>query len=463
MSAVADVSRLAQGARTSLDRRSLAGLAYWLTVAVAATLPFEFTKQWFPVTWIEFSRVLMVSAIGVSAFVAVRDQAWLARDRLLVASTLLVAAAAVSTAFHLGATDPKPLASSLIYLAFAFTVAWNIRDLRGLWILAVAVVGSALVVALVAIVEQVFDVYLWRGDVIQLNRRNSTLGDPNVTARVLAIGLVTLLGLVAARQTVARRNLVMAAAVAALLGVGEALTQSRTMWVLTALVLAAWIPAALWRRQTFLPIAAFACALAASIIILPFLASRAGTINPGDLIEEGTPLSPAAAMAIGPPTPADPVISMLPLDGVRRYLIRSGVAMWLDNPVTGVGLGGYAVAMNGPYRDYIPPDRRKASIVLLHTDVVRTLAETGLVGFVGWLAFVVVYTGAGLRLLVRPGWARALGMTTLTGFAIILLASQLAGRFATEPYLWLFVGVLIAAQRLVSSATSFSPDEAVGA
>lgn len=449
MSADAGISRLAQGARSSLDRRSLAGLAFWLTVSVAATLPFEFTKQWFPVTWIELSRLLMVAAVVVSASVAARHHDGLARDGLMVAAFLLVLTAAVSTAFHPATTDPKALASSFVYLGFALTVAWNIRNVGDLWIFALAVVGSAVVVALVAIVEQTFDVYLWRGDLIKLDRRNSTLGDPNVAARVLTIGLITLLGLVLATRVLTRRELIGVTLVAAVLGIGEALTQSRTMWVLTLLALVAWVPAAvLWRRVTFVPMAVFLIAMVTSVVVLPFLSSRAASINPGDLIDEGSPLSPSAAMSIGPPTPADPMISMLPLDGVRRYLIRAGVAMWLDSPLTGVGLGGFGEAMSGPYQDYIPPDRRKATVVLLHTDAVRTLAESGLVGFVGWLAFVVLCLRSAFLLLGRPGWSRAAGMVTLSTFGVILLASQLAGRFATEPYVWLLVGVLIAAPRI---------------
>jgi hypothetical protein len=86
------------------------------------------------------------------------------------------------------------------------------------------------------------------------------------------------------------------------------------------------------------------------------------------------------------------------------------------------------------------------------------LAETGLVGFAGWLVFVAVFIGSGIRLLRRPGWFRAVGMATLSAFGIILLASQLAGRFATEPYLWLLVGVLIAAPRLGARAAGVSGD-----
>jgi O-antigen ligase len=454
---------LVRDVRARLDARGVAGISFWLTVSAAAALPFEFTKQWFPVSWIEVSRVLMVAAMVATAASAFREREWRASGRVLLASALMVVTAAVSAAVHPAAADIKDLASSLIYLAFAVTVAWNVRDLRRLGILAGAIVASACVVALVAILEQTFGFYIWRGEIIGvLDRRNSTLADPNVTGRVLALGLVTMLGLVAARPHLSRRTVWLAIGVAVLLGVGEALSQSRTVWVLIALALASWIPVAMLRRLTFLPMAAFVGAVAASIVILPFVANRVSTINPDRLIvESGGPLSPAAAMTIGRPTPVDPIISVLPLDGVRRYLIRAGVAMWVDHPITGVGLGGYDNAIQGPYRSYIPPDRQNWATLFVHTDAVRVLAETGLVGFAGWLACVVAVAMASVSLVRRPGWQRAFGMASLSAFGIILLASQLAGRFVTEPYLWLLVGVLIAAPRLKgAAAATASADEA---
>jgi hypothetical protein len=54
-------------------------------------------------------------------------------------------------------------------------------------------------------------------------------------------------------------------------------------------------------------------------------------------------------------------------------------------------------------------------------------------------------------------------MVTLSSFGVILLASQLAGRFATEPYLWLLVGVLIAAPRIPAAAGRLTMDARDGA
>jgi O-antigen ligase len=447
-----DTAELAERERGAARVLNLERVAFWLTVSVAATLPFEFTKQWFPVSWLELSRVLMVAAVGMTVFQAIRTRESRLGRGLLAVSALLVLTAAVSVAVHPGAADLKELASSFAYLSFAWAVAWNVRAPRDLGILAVAVVASAVVVAVVAILEQVFNFYVWRGDQIAIiGRRNSTLGDPNIAGRVQAIGVVTLIGLFAATRGVSRSAVALVIAVAATLGIGEALSQSRTVWVLIAVVLLSMIPAVAWRRRLILPMAGFSIAMITAILVLPFLVSRVETINPDDLIAEyGSQLTPAAAMRLGSPTPADPLISMLPIDGVRRYLIRAGVAMWLDHPLTGVGLGGYDEALRGQYRGYIPPDRVVSPVLLVHTDAVRVLAETGLVGFAGWLVFVAAIVIAGVRLVARPRWRRAVGLAALSAFALIFFASQLAGRFATEPYLWLLVGILVAAHRLTA-------------
>jgi hypothetical protein len=232
------------------------------------------------------------------------------------------------------------------------------------------------------------------------------------------------------------------------------------MWFLTAAALIVWIPVALSRRFTFVPMAAFAFSLVALLMISPSISSRAATMippapvatNPGPTAGNTGPVAttpgPTAAdvdsgLAYGPATPIDPLLAATPLDNVRLYLIRAGVAMWLANPVFGVGFSGFETAIRGPYWSYVPPDRRSSPTTLPHTDAVRVLAETGLVGFAAYLLFLGAFALMAIRNLRQAGWRRAMGMALLTTFGIILLASQFEGRFTDEPYLWLLVGVCL--------------------
>jgi hypothetical protein len=466
------VSRV-KAALLSLRGLTPRGLAFGLIVATAFTLPFEFTKTWFPVSWIELSRVFMAGAMLVTGWAVVRSRSGLHVTVLLAAAALMIGVDVASRVVQPYAGTLKDLLAALVYFAFAVTVGWNVRHVRQIWVLALAVLASMAIVAAAAILEETFNFYLWYSGVLGvLGRRNSTLADPNNTARVLSLGLLVLLGLVASRRRWRWLPLACAAALAVALGVAEGLTQSRAMWFITAAALLVWIPVALSRRFTFVPMAAFAFGLVALLMISPSIGSRAATMipagpvatTPGPTAGNAGPVAttpgptagnagiapgPTAAdvdsgLAYGPATPIDPLLAATPLDNVRLYLIRAGVAMWLANPVFGVGFSGFETAIRGPYWSYVPPDRRSDSpTVLPHTDAVRVLAETGLVGFAAYLLFLGAFALMAIRYLRQAGWRRAMRMALLTTFGIIVLASQFEGRFTDEPYLWLLVGVCL--------------------
>jgi O-antigen ligase len=423
-------------------------VAFAMICAATFTLPFEFTKTWSPVSWIELSRVFMAGAMVTTGWAVARDRSGLRMNGLLAAAALMIAADLISRLVHPYAGTLKDLLATLAYFGFAVTVGWNIQHVRQIRLLALALIASVAIVAAAAILEEVFNFYLWDSGVLGvLGRRNSTLADPNVTARVLSIGLLVLLGVVASRRRWRRLPLACVAALAIALGIAEALTQSRAMWFFTAAALIAWIPVALSRRFTFVPMTAFAFGMVALLLFSPSIASRAATMTSQgqaaighSSVKEGT--------TYGPPTPLDPLLRAMPLDDVRIYLIRAGLEMWLANPVTGVGFSGYDDAMKGEYWAYVPPDRRINATTLPHTDAVRVLAETGLVGFAAYLLFLAAFALMAIRMLSNGGRRRAVGLVLLTGFGIIVLASQFEGRFTDEPYLWLLVGVGIALQAI---------------
>ncbi len=419
------------------------GVAFGLVVATAFTLPFEFTKMWFPVSWIELSRVFMVGAMVLTGWLALRDRRSVGVTLLVAAAAVMIAADLLSRLVHPAAGSPKDLLATLVYFAFAVTVGWNVRDAGQIWVLALAVLASVAVVAAVGILEEIFNFYLWDSGVLGvLGRRNSTLADANVTARVLSLALLVLLGVVASRRHWRTLPLAGAAALAAALGTAEALTQSRTLWILTAAALIVWIPVAVSRRSTIVPMAAFGLAMIGVLVISPSVARRAATLDSlGPPAATPGPGAVGVGIVSGPPTPIDPLVAAVPLDEVRRYLIRAGVAMWLANPVTGVGFSGFDAAIRGPYWAYVPPDRQSNPTTLPHTDVVRVLAETGLVGFAAYLFFLAAFVLMAIGQLRQAGWRRAMGMALLTIFGMIVLASQFEGRFTDEPYLWLLVGV----------------------
>jgi len=86
---------------------------------------------------------------------------------------------------------------------------------------------------------------------------------------------------------------------------------------------------------------------------------------------------------------------------------------------------------------------------LSHTDGVRVAAETGIVGLFAWVLFIAAYLGRCLLTATKGRLGRVIGMTLMCTFGIVFLASQLAGRFTTEPYLWVMAGILSSAPMIV--------------
>jgi O-antigen ligase len=131
--------------------------------------------------------------------------------------------------------------------------------------------------------------------------------------------------------------------------------------------------------------------------------------------------------------------------------------MFQDRPLLGIGLGGFAPEILGPYRSYIPEDRRSAPTSLQHTEVVRVAAETGIAGLAAFAAFILAVAIA-LRRAARG--ADPDDLVVVIAFATIgltiLLSAQMEGRFFSEPYLWLYLGALAAFVRIRTASPARS-------
>ena len=112
----------------------------------------------------------------------------------------------------------------------------------------------------------------------------------------------------------------------------------------------------------------------------------------------------------------------------RLALQLAGVLMFLDNPILGVGPGGYAVALDRygaqipQLFDYLPTP---------HNAYVQMAAETGIVGLIAFVLFL----GAGLIAGVRaarsaPPHRRGLRLSLLWSFATMCAAGLVVWPFA---------------------------------
>jgi hypothetical protein len=414
-----------------------------LLLGVVATLPLELTKEWFPVQWIELSRIGMFGLIIWTLWSA-RGARFQAAPFLVVlasAAVLVVEIASVAiTRWPVGVHDAIGV---IAYTVFALAVAQVVQTRRRLAMIAVVFFASTVVVGAVGIAQEIWNFYLWHSEELDvLGRRNATFRDPNIMSRILIMGALVGYGIAVAMPRARSRWASIALGVGlVVIAIGQITTQSRSGLALAGLMTVVAVAVLFrYRRAVALYAAVFILSLVVGVTILPTIFLRTdGIINSGPA-KVGVPTSEVPKLTGAART----ILSFLPIDATREYLIQAGVAMFSDHPVVGVGVGGVEPLMDGPYNDYIATDYRSANpTVLMHTEVVRIAAETGIVGLAAFIFFV-----AALAIVVRRRFKaadppdRAMITALALGLLTILLSSQLVGRFYSEPYLWLFIGLL---------------------
>lgn len=113
--------------------------------------------------------------------------------------------------------------------------------------------------------------------------------------------------------------------------------------------------------------------------------------------------------------------------GTRVDIWSAAWRMWTENPLTGVGIGGYPQAYataRVPARQYLP-DTAFEPPPHAHNIELDLLSEQGIVGFLAWAALIggVVRLGLGMR---RTGdrFARMFGSAAIAGTAGFLVHNQ---------------------------------------
>lgn len=136
--------------------------------------------------------------------------------------------------------------------------------------------------------------------------------------------------------------------------------------------------------------------------------------------------------------------------GTRVDIWSAGATMWTENPITGVGLGGYPQAYataRVPARQYLP-DTVLEPPPHAHNVELNLLAEQGVVGFLAWVALLGGVVRLGLRMRRRDRTARALGAAAVAGVAGFVVHNQF-DLSLVDPvnviYVFAFAGVIAAA------------------
>jgi len=430
-----------------------------------ATLPIEISGLWLPTSLINLSRIGMLAAIVIVARRALFEPARLVLPPrpMIIGVVAVLAVELLSGVATRWPNAIRELAGLLFYAAFAFALLQAVRDRAALVTAGLSFVAAGVFEASVMFAQQIGDFYITEIRSFD-GHRNGTFVEPNIAARFLALAIVG--GLAAAR--LAGRRASQALVVLIPIAGAMVLTLSRTGWLLLVLVAVAWVVLGYRDRWAWLGSAVVLGTFLVGLLIVPNALSRATDVPPAasaaltdgprmaSLLAE-PPIPWPAPPAAPTYTPLDPLLNALPLDIIRRYLARAGIAMFLDHPLTGVGLGGFQPQLLGPYFYYIDPEYRPAPITLAHTDVIRIAAEEGLVGL-GALVVFLAGIATTLRSALRRGdrFQRIAVSTTGLGLLVVFLAAQTEGRFFNDPYLWLLVGTLGA---LAAMAREAQPGE----
>jgi hypothetical protein len=134
----------------------------------------------------------------------------------------------------------------------------------------------------------------------------------------------------------------------------------------------------------------------------------------------------------------------------RSDVLLGGIHMFTDHPLLGLGPGVFRIAMVTKY--YPVPVYDFADVtVASHTSMLTILAESGIIGLLlvsglfaaTFRSFCRVRTSADPRVLLY-------GKAVFSGFLITVVSSQFEGRLFEDMFLWLFLAMLVALEKLVA-------------
>lgn len=379
-------------------------------------------------------KAAMVATIGVVAVRERHNPGRLIPNSSAVVPVLVLFALTILGVFWSDSLKPTNAVLILpMYVAFVFTAPTLIEDRRDIERIMGAFLAVAVVLALIAIAQRPFGIWMWRTILIQSDgysyRSNATFADPNHLARYFSICIALAAGLILA--TGPRRLTVYLAVPTMALGLFAILmTASRSGWGMMLFCGAIVVFAAPIARETKVKLATI---VTSGVVLLLVLL----------LVQGGQNAQRVATLA-----------SPLTALGQREFLINVGWHMFLDNPLIGVGTGNYQHALITSYRSLVP---YWAEVTLSHTSIVSIMAEWGIVGL-AMFAFICVRISATIihcyaRARRAPHLRLALAWVGAALLGIVL-HSQSEGRLFDEPYLYLFLAILVA----IETGARFWPD-----
>jgi hypothetical protein len=352
--------------------------------------------------------------------------------RLAVALAVVVVLYAVQALYS---SDVEHAVKTLgfFYVPFAvmLRLLLEVRWSRRLLLQALAVtVGLALLFAAVGFAELATrrllisnEKVLAANDLKPYFRVNSLFFDPNVYGRFLALVMVVLAGVLVWAPE--RRDITRAAVALTVLWAALVLTLSESSFASLLLGLAV-LAALRWRTGRVVAAGAAAIALAVAAVALA----------PGAIRLKTDSFSHVNEASSG-----------------RANLVRGGLRMARDRPLTGFGSGSFADRYRA--REHVLSSRLSAES---HTIPVTIVAEQGAIGlaaygFLLWSSFAVLFGGLRRTLRRRPAGVVLVGRCVVAaGFCALLVHTFVYAAFLEDPLTWTLLAMAAALRRVEPEA-----------
>ena len=363
---------------------------------------------------------LLILAIASLGLGFVRGRLRLRWSPFYLLSLALLAATALSVLVAGGSSDGvsalTELAKDLVYLAIVLVWVGSSRSLKlatATLVITLASLAALSVVQEFALGNTVSFLGLSNVETTQLGAVTLRHSGPESDANFWARSLVVALPLAMSWWALAKSNLVKwaAAGAAGAIGLGLYLTQSRGGLIAATAAVLIWAVMAGRPYIRWLVIAPVALAV---LLVIPGVGSRLLTLTSVSSAEDGA---------------GDP--SLVGRVGAQR----SGVAMFLEQPVLGVGFG--------EFRSSVPEYQRKlgiqAEVLDAHNLYLEIAAEGGAIGLMTWGLFF----GFGLFVALRAWLVSGQSGSAKDRWAHLMVTGVIAGLVA-----WLMASAFLHAANL---------------
>jgi putative inorganic carbon (hco3(-)) transporter len=316
----------------------------------------------------------------------------------------------------------------LLAVGFA-RLPWRGRLLTGLW---AALVGTAAAFAAIGLYQWWTRDVFWNPRVIVENayapffRVNSVFWDPSVYGRYLVLAiLASLTGILLGGVRGWRVAGLYVAVATTWLGLVLSLSQSSFVALAVGIVVAAGVA---WGRRVTLAL------LAAAVVAL--------------------------GIGLAVPQVRDELVGksrseLRKITRGRSDLVGQGIRIALDNPIGGVGIGGFPREYGLRVGRFAGADARR---VASHTTPVTVAAEQGLVGLALYTALLVAALGATLRGL-GVGFTSRVSLAIGVCLAAIAAHSIFYAAFFEDPMTWALLGLVGVAVTVPKKTAARIPEE----